>query len=312
MTEREHVRRYFSDSAHTWLARAYGEDEDPLAYPVGAQRLRLAMNAVLDRLGEARGRLLDLGCGGGDLCLHAARLGFDATGVDAAEGMIAEAEARRSTLPADVRERVSFKVADILGNGLATASADAVTAIGVLEYLEEDAAFFAEAARLLRVGGALVVSCRNRLFNMVSGNEYTLKEVEAGAVPTLLAELSAFRPDESICPLLTTVVAKLREALPDLERALAKDAAGARGPDDTLRALGRHRRQHTPSGLAASAAAAGFSRPRFFGVHPHVLTPALESLVPRFYNRLTAVLEPLESTPASLGWSSAFLGVFTR
>jgi hypothetical protein len=42
------------------------------------------------------------------------------------------------------------------------------------------------------------------------------------------------------------------------------------------------------------------------------LPPALEAAAPRFYNRLAGVLEALEATPASLAWSSAFLGVFTR
>jgi hypothetical protein len=43
-----------------------------------------------------------------------------------------------------------------------------------------------------------------------------------------------------------------------------------------------------------------------------VLSPALEAVAPRFYNRFAAALEPLESAPVSLTWSSAFLAVFTR
>ena len=101
MTSREYVRRYFSDSARQWLARAYDDVDETAAYPVGAQRTRLALEAVVDRLGTVQGHLIDLGCGGGDLALRAADLGFRATGVDLAEGMIAEAEARRSELAAD-------------------------------------------------------------------------------------------------------------------------------------------------------------------------------------------------------------------
>ena len=44
----------------------------------------------------------------------------------------------------------------------------------------------------------------------------------------------------------------------------------------------------------------------------YVLSPALEAVAPRFYNRFAAALEPLESAPVSLAWSSAFLAVFTR
>jgi len=313
VTSREYVRRYFSDSARQWLARAYDDVDETAAYPVGAQRTRLALEAVVDRLGTVQGHLIDLGCGGGDLALRAADLGFRATGVDLAEGMIAEAEARRSELAADAGDRVSFRVADVLETGLPRGSADAVTAIGLVEYLAADEPFLAEAARLLRAGGVLVVSCRNRLFNATSGNDYTREEIEAGSAPGLLAELAALRPDRAIVPLLGQVVARLREALPGLERALARDAEGGGARvSQAPPVFGQRRRQHSPAGFAAAAEAAGFKHPRFFGVHPHVLSPALETVAPRFYNRLAAALEPLEAAPVSLAWSSAFLGVFTR
>ena len=313
MTSREYVRRYFSDSARQWLARAYDDVEETAAYPVGAQRTRLALEGVVDRLGTAQGHLVDLGCGGGNLALHAVDLGFRATGVDLAEGMIAEAEARRAALVPDARDRVSFRVADVLETGLRTGSADAVTAIGLVEYLAADEPFLAETARLLRGGGVLVVSCRNRLFNATSGNDYTREEIETGTATGLLEELATLRPDRAVVPLLGEVVARLREALPGLERALAKDAAseGARVARSSP-VFGQRRRQHSPAGFAAAAAAAGFRHPRFFGVHPHVLSPALEAVAPRFYNRFAAALEPLESAPVSLAWSSAFLAVFTR
>ena len=313
MTSREYVRRYFSDSARQWLARAYDDVDETAAYPVGAQRVRLALEAVVDRLGTIQGHLVDLGCGGGDLALRAADLGFRATGVDLAEGMIAEAEARRAELAPDARDQVSFRVADVLETGLPAGSADAVTAIGLVEYLPADEPFLAEAARLLRGGGVLVVSCRNRLFNATSGNDYTREEIETGGAAGLLAELATLRPDRAVVPLLGQVVARLREALPRLERALAKDAEceGARLAQSPP-VFGQRRRQHSPGGFAAAAAAAGFRHPRFFGVHPHVLPPALEAVAPRFYNRFAAALEPLESAPVSLAWSSAFLGVFTR
>lgn len=313
MTSRDYVRRYFSDSARQWLARAYDDVDETARYPVGAQRVRLALDAVVDHLGTVQGHLVDLGCGGGDLALRAADLGFRATGVDLAEGMIAEAEARRAERAPDARDQVSFRVADVLETGLPAGSADAVTAIGLVEYLAADEPFLAEAARLLRGGGVLVVSCRNRLFNATSANDYTREEIATGGVAGLLEELATLRPDRSVVPLLRQVVARLREALPRLEQALAKDAESeGAGRAQSPPVFGQRRRQHSPAGFAAAAAAAGFTHPRFFGVHPHVLQSALEAVAPRFSNRLATALEPLESAPVSLAWSSAFLGVFTR
>jgi 2-polyprenyl-3-methyl-5-hydroxy-6-metoxy-1,4-benzoquinol methylase len=305
----EYTRRYFSEGAGRWLATAYGAGEHPVSYPVGERRVRLALAAVAERV--RGGRLIDLGCGGGELCVAAAQLGFEVTGIDVAEGMIAEAEIRRGSLPPAQRERLTFRVGDALEVELPGGTCDAVTALGLLEYLDDDGALLRAAARWLRPGGVLVVSCRNRLFNLASLNAYTRREIEGGAALDLLAELSALTPDHDVADRLDDFVARLREALPALEAALAADRTASGASPRGERFAGR-RRQHTPHALAAAASAAGFRAPAFVGVHPHPFPPALEAAAPRFYNRLAMVWEAFETSPVSLAWSSAFLGVFSR
>jgi SAM-dependent methyltransferase len=311
VTDVRYTQRYFSDGARAWLAGAYDDRADATVYPVGARRVRLALSAVLERLGGPRGRLVDLGCGGGDLCLEGATLGFATLGVDIAEGMIAEAEARRAALPSELRARVSFRVDDALRSGIADRGADAVTALGLLEYLSDDSAFFAHAASLLRPGGVLVVSCRNRLFNMASLNQYTRQECERGEAARLLRELADGAPGDGALDAMADFVARLREALPALEAALAADRVQTPG-SSPAESFARPRRQHVPSDVATAAAAAGFVAPSFIGVHPHPWPPAWERVAPRLYNRLASVFEAFEGTAGSLAWSSAFLGVFTR
>jgi SAM-dependent methyltransferase len=310
VTEADYTRRYFSEGAGRWLATAYGTETHSVSYPVGASRVRLALDAVCAHLGAPRGRLADLGCGGGDLCVEAARLGFEATGIDVAEGMIAEAEARCRSLPPAVAQRLAFRVGDVLDAELPAAGFDAVTALGLVEYLDDDTSFFRAAARWLRPGGVVVVSCRNRLFNLASLNDYTRGEIESGGAVGLLAELAALRPGPELPDRLADFVARLREALPELEAALATDRASKATPNSG--GFAGRRRQHTPRELATAAAAAGFRETGVLGVHPHPFPPALEAASPRFYNRLAGVFEALEAAPASLAWSSAFLGVFTR
>jgi 2-polyprenyl-3-methyl-5-hydroxy-6-metoxy-1,4-benzoquinol methylase len=310
VTDADYTRRYFSEGAERWLATAYGGEAHPPSYPVGARRARLALDVVSAHLGAPRGRLADLGCGGGDLCVEAATRGFEATGIDVAEGMIDEAEARRRALPPAVAQRLTFRVGDVLKAELPDGAFDAVTALGLLEYLGDDASFFLAAARWLRPGGVVVVSCRNRLFNLASLNDYTRHEIEAGAAAGLLAELTSLRPGPALPDRLADFVARLREALPALEEALAADRAGGAAANGG--SFAGRRRQHTPRELASAAAAAGLTEAGVLGVHPHPFPPALEAAAPRFYNRLAAVFEALEAAPASLAWSSAFLGVFTR
>ena len=124
------MQEYFDRNAHAWVEAAYAGD---VRFPVGAERVRLAIEGVAPAMRDGA-RLVDLGCGGGQLCVHAANLGWRAVGVDSAPGMI--------------------------------------------EYLPNDDGLFGEAARLLRPGGRFAVSCRNRLYNLQSVNEYTAKEPE--------------------------------------------------------------------------------------------------------------------------------------
>lgn len=267
---------------------------------------------MAERLGGAEGRLADLGCGGGDLCVEAARLGMNATGVDIAEGMIEQATRAANALEPKVGSHLQFVLGDVLASGLPEASFDAVTGLGLIEYLPEDGPLLREAYRLLRPGGVLVVSCRNRLFNLASLNEYTAREVEDGDAGALLGELERLGRDGLSMEALEEFARRLADLAPALRDALEEDrrvSAGAPGPRPSF---GQDRRQHSPGDLAGSAREAGFTGSAFVGVHPHPFPPAAEPPAPRFYNHLARAFEALEREPLALTWSSAFLGVFTK
>lgn len=308
MTDLSYVQKYFSDQAARWVAGAYGQSGQ---YPIGVHRVRVAVESVIERLKTTDCRLLDLGCGGGELCLQAAELGMAATGVDIAPGMIDEAGRKKADLPAGVRSRLTFVCADVLDSRLPAGAFDAVTALGLIEYLPDDAAFFAEAARLLVPGGVLAVSCRNRLFNMASFNDYTAREIETGFAASLISELiTATRPD--VPPeLILDFIRSLHAVLPDLEKALEADRKT--GPVDRgVSSFSQTRRQHTPETIDRAARAAGFTDPAFIGIHPHPLPPKFEKQLPRFYNHLARAYEVFEKHPISLIWSSTFIAVLRK
>ncbi len=254
---------------------------------------------------------MDLGCGGGQLCALAARLGYRVTGVDVAPGMIAEAEALLAGLPAEEAERVSFQCAPFDDASLPEGAFDAVTAMGLIEYLPDDDAFFGPARRLLRTGGRVAVSCRNRLYNLLSANEYTLHEVEQGDAPALARELAASLRapgrDE-----LVALGGELADRAERLRQAAELDASEP--PPKLLdhpRAFAQERRQHTPAELERSARSAGFEPAAVLALHPHPLPPALERSAPRVYNQVALAWQrALEGSPVGLAFSTAFVAVF--
>jgi SAM-dependent methyltransferase len=109
-----------------------------------------ARATLLDAADVGRGtRLLDVGCGSGELCVQAAERGATVAGIDAAEGMIAIA--RRRLPDGDLR------VGAIEALPWADASFDVVTAVNALQFADDFAVALREAARVTRAGGIVAV-----------------------------------------------------------------------------------------------------------------------------------------------------------
>ena len=168
---KDYVKEYFDRHAQGWVEAAYVGD---VKFPIGSERIRLAIEGVAPAIPEG-GRIVDLGCGGGQLCVHAARLGWRTVGVDVAPGMIEEARAAAEGF------ELEWVVGEYDQSGLPDGDFHAVTALGLIEYLDDDDGLFAEASRLLHEGGRFAVSCRNRLYNLLSVNDYSAEAMDDDA-----------------------------------------------------------------------------------------------------------------------------------
>lgn len=121
---------------------------------LGAITEALERRLILDLLGDVRGkRVLDVGCGDGDLAVELARRGAMVVGLDASPAMIAAARARaeRGAMP------VTFATGTAEALPFAPGSFDVVVAVTILCFVADGAPAFAEAARVLRPGGAFVI-----------------------------------------------------------------------------------------------------------------------------------------------------------
>jgi len=101
-----------------------------------------------------RGWVLDAGCGTGDHALALARAGFDVTGIDYAEGMLARA--RSKTMPKD---RAVFQKADLNARlPFDDESFDCAISMSVLFAVADPFFTLAEIWRILKPGGALLLT----------------------------------------------------------------------------------------------------------------------------------------------------------
>lgn len=124
-------------------------DTVPVLSPLTAQRLE-EWAADLARAKQT-GRLLEVGCGTGHFLRAAAAAGFEASGTEVSASAIARLR----------KEGFHVLEGDLPSLGLAEASFDAVVLFEVIEHLADPLTYLAEARRLLRAGGVLLLTTPN-------------------------------------------------------------------------------------------------------------------------------------------------------
>jgi 2-polyprenyl-6-hydroxyphenyl methylase/3-demethylubiquinone-9 3-methyltransferase len=124
--------------------------------------------------------LLDIGCGGGLLCEPLRRLGACVTGIDAGEKTIrvAALHAEQSGLDIEYRRILPEDLADT------GARFDIVLNMEVVEHVADVDLFLRSCSRLVKPGGAMVVSTINRTIKSLAlakiGAEYILRWLPVG------------------------------------------------------------------------------------------------------------------------------------
>lgn len=180
------------------MARGY--DAQMAASPLAAADVRFC-----EEVFATPGRLLDLGCGTGRLCVHFARKGYDCVGVDLSPEMLAKARENAAALSVSplpsVGEgeteggRVEFLVANLVDlAGVANRSFDYVaclfSTLGMVRGEANRTAAVRSVARVLRPGGRFVLHVHNRWFRDLGWRRFrtadlTMPQAYGGAPLTL-------------------------------------------------------------------------------------------------------------------------------
>ena len=182
------VNKHFEKYAAHWVESSY--EGDGYIYPTARHRVRI-VTAHLARQGRPL-KVADLGCGAGKLSIALAQAGHTVVGLDQSANMLAMAEEARCQLPPGQAARLSFHRGDLKALDDSLGRFDVVVAMGVIGYMPEDAVLCEAARRLLLPGGLMLVSCRNRLFNMNSLSFRTVKEIESGDARALIEESQSY------------------------------------------------------------------------------------------------------------------------
>lgn len=285
-TQQSQTLDFFDRTAAAWNEKA------ARPYSIIPDRNRCAITVLRSSSGKS---LIDLGCGAGQLVIEAAKLGSRAVGIDFAPDMVAISKKN-----AEGVSGAEFRVASIFDVPADLGTFDVVSGMGLIEYLplNDLREFFATCRNLLNPGGRLALGSRNRLFNLVTHNDYTALE-SAETISFLVNEAS-----------LLTGAKTQQEAMAALSRGAFKYAQPASHPSTGIGVDVRY--QFSPRDLI-SRALPYFRPARIFPVHFHALPTHVKAEERELHDRLAkSMMETRGEDHRLVPWCSSFVLEFER
>jgi ubiquinone/menaquinone biosynthesis C-methylase UbiE len=172
--------------APLFFPRVFDDPETAKSYAASASSRGRQVGKIaaegLVKGGFTKGRILDAGCGAGDLAIELARgiPAAEVVGLDLSEPLLELA--RSSSAEADLTGRVSFQKGDVQEMPFKDGWFDVVVSLNTLHVVEDPVAMLNEIERVLSPGGRLLLSDIKRswvgIFMPIFKTAYTPKEVK--------------------------------------------------------------------------------------------------------------------------------------
>ena len=156
--QKQNVHSYFNQSKG-WQGELYGEQDDYFARVI-RRRKEYSLALLNEFVDDTSGKVLDIGCGSGVYVEALYKMGFDVTGVDMSEEMIASTRKRMEMVGND-SDKIHLRIGDVENIPAPDNEFDLVICIGVFGYLLSDERAQAEIRRVLKPNGKLVLNLTN-------------------------------------------------------------------------------------------------------------------------------------------------------
>ncbi len=305
--------KFFNEVSSEWSERTYDPSGQYLKFAGNKARMETVLNEI--KILGLRGKILDIGCGSGQLVIELLKLGNKAYGIDIAEMMISNSKNNLKNAKLDADPNNIFKTSDLDDLRGSKETYDAVTGLGLLEYLDTDDELFKVLKKIIPSKSFAFVECRNKFFNIFSANSYTEQLTKNNKYSSLIksfSESSKYSPiQEKDIPKIQTAVSI--ETGKFLEEVVQKDEWYETAVKKfTNYPKGMVRRQHTPQELEKSAKKYGFELKYVVYWHAHPYPPAFEKSFPKIYNKLSFLMAPLGRTPLGAWMCSSFVAVLQK
>jgi len=228
---------------------------------------------------KKKSRVLDVGCGTGELVIKLQKMKYDSNGIDFSRPMINKAKRLAKKEKIDTEKFTAGSFFEFMPKK----SFDLISANGFIEYVSEKEldTFLQKSFKFLSKKGILIFSSRNRLFNCFSLNKYTESEINLGEINNILSECILFNNSKN----LKEVISKkhrsnIRKNLQKHELTKTKYA----------KIKVDMRFQYTPLQLVKKLRDNGFEIVGLFPVHIHAVSTGSKDKLPKIHSDLSQIL----------------------
>jgi ubiquinone/menaquinone biosynthesis C-methylase UbiE len=154
----KNISKFFDSHGQIWIDAYRSQDGAWYEYYPLRLREKYALSLIED---ENKGTVIDLGCGAGSALVKMKKMGFKTVvGVDISENMLSTA--RKFISDNNLADSIDLVKGDVQKlPRIGSNSVDVCTALGVIEYLQEDKPFLTEINRILKPNGVAVIQTRN-------------------------------------------------------------------------------------------------------------------------------------------------------
>lgn len=280
-TQQKQTKEFFEKISERWHYLAEKEIDNYFnIIKVRNQYIYQICSSFLDN----NAKILDVGCGPGNLVIDLLKKEYQAYGIDFASSMIEKAKAEASKLNLPEKNFINKSFFEYKPD----TKFNLISASGFIEYLSEDEFndFIILSKKFLEKGGFLCFQCRNRLFNCISFNDYTKAEIEIGEIENLLEECLLFNKAKNLEQLL-----KKNFASKVCQNLTTHSKTGKK----SLKIEVEKRNQYTPFQIITKLRKNKFSITDLVPIHIHAITTGVTETNPELHTKLSYFLQTQDS-----------------
>jgi 2-polyprenyl-3-methyl-5-hydroxy-6-metoxy-1,4-benzoquinol methylase len=296
---------FWNNHADKWEGMVYDKYKKYLRFPTSGQREEIAIREVKSKVNNSAS-IIDIGCANGELIRSLFSEGYEnVTGLDNAKNMISlsrETMLKQNPL-ADVEKIFIHGDIDTLEVEL---KYDVVTALGIVEYALDANDFFRQMRKIMNKSGTLILESRNKLFNVYSGNKYTVEADLTSLMKGLESSrnLSPINDDKEVSDLIADTFVKIGNELKDIK--IGEDSKGFKQSKDKFP---HPLPQYTPMEISEYCNNNNLVLKNIIYYHPHPFPPGFESSYAEIFNRIAVNMQPLGYTPVGASICSSFVAI---